>query len=68
MRYAGRERAMNKPLEDWDNAYIESVDATERTTLELKGSGCLENLGRTIGDVVRCLCIGNQGRENLFGR
>jgi hypothetical protein len=52
MRYAGRERAMNKPLEDWDNAYIESVDATERTTLELKGSGCLENLGRTIGDVV----------------
>jgi hypothetical protein len=43
---------MNKPLEDWDNAYIESVDATERTTLELKGSGSLENLGRTIGDVV----------------
>lgn len=44
--------AMNKPLEDWDNAYIESLDATERTTLELKGSGCLENLGKTIGDVV----------------
>src|ERR1700722_15529701 len=43
---------MNKPLEQWDNAYVESIDATERTTLELKGSDCIKNLGNTIGDVV----------------
>jgi hypothetical protein len=43
---------MNKRLEEWDNAYVESIDVTERTTLELKGSHCVENLGKTIGDVV----------------
>jgi hypothetical protein len=43
---------MNKPLEDWDNAYIESLDATERSTLDLKVSDCIDNLGSTIGDVV----------------
>jgi hypothetical protein len=43
---------MNKPLEQGDNAYIESIEAIERITLELKGSHCVNNLGKTIGDVV----------------
>ena len=50
--FASQVAAMNKPLEDWDNAYIENLDVTEKSTLELKGSDSLNNPGSSIGDVV----------------
>jgi hypothetical protein len=43
---------MHKPLGFWDNDFISSLEATERTDFEIKGSGALENLRNRVGSTV----------------
>jgi predicted HTH transcriptional regulator len=46
---------MHKPLQTWDNDFISSLEATERTDFEIKGSGALENLRNKVGNTVSAL-------------
>jgi predicted HTH transcriptional regulator len=43
---------MHKPLQIWDSDFISSLEATERTDFEIKGSGALDTLRKNVGSTV----------------